>query len=299
MKTVTIFGGSGFVGRSLVRKLIAKNFRVKIITRDVEKSAFLKTFAGPDFLSLIYWDYKNFNQLENLIKGSDAVINLVGILAEKSRQDFENSHANLPKIIAEKCTKHKVEHFVHISALVVQSAAKSKYSLSKLKGEMLVAENFPNAIILRPSIIFGENDSFFNRFAKMLKTSPFLPLINNGATKFQPIYVEDLTEIILQSILNKKHFGKIYEIGGDKIYSFKELLEMLARYMNKRAYFINLSFFQAKLLAFFLEFFTKNVLTRDQVESLKTDNALTNNNFKKDFAIHPKSVEEILPNMLL
>ena len=298
MKTVVIFGGSGFLGRSLIRKLIAKNFRVKIVTRDTEKSAFLKTFAAPDFLSLIYWDYKNLEQLDKIISTADIAVNLVGILAEKNRKDFETFHVNLPKAIAQICHKYKLEHFVHISALAIEKARKSKYARSKLNGEEAVMDNFSQATILRPSIIFGESDNFFNKFAKMLKTAPFLPLINNGSTKFQPIYAEDVAEIILQSLSNKKYCGKIYEIAGDKIYDFKGLLELVGHYLDKEINFIKLSFAQAKLLAFFLEFLTKTIITRDQVELLKTDNVLSNNSFKKDFIIHPKAVEEIVPNYI-
>ncbi len=298
MQTVVIFGGSGFVGRNLIRKLLKKNFRVKIITRDQEKSAFLKTFAGPDFLSLQEWNYQNFTNLDEILLNSFAVVNLVGLLAEEKKGNFKKYHSELSGKIAEKCQELNVEYFVHLSALAIEKAVNSKYAKSKLEAEKLVSKNFPEATILRPSIIFGEEDNFFNKFAKMLKFTPFLPLINDGKTKFQPIYVEDLTDIICKSISNKFYQGKIYEIGGDKIYSFKNLMEFVGSYCGKEIHFNNLPFYQAKLLAFVLEIFTKKILTKDQVELLKTDNILNENSFKKDFNIYPKSVEEIVPNYI-
>lgn len=298
MQTIVIFGGSGFVGRNLIRKLLKKNFRVKIVTRDQEKSAFLKTFSGPDFLSLQEWNYQNFTKLDEILCDSFAVINLVGLLAEEKNGSFKKYHSELSGRISEKCQKLNVKYFVHLSALAIEKAVNSKYAQSKLAAEKLISQNFPNATILRPSIIFGEEDNFFNKFARMLKFSPFLPLINDGKTKFQPIYVEDLTDIICKSISNKFYQGKIYEIGGDKIYSFKSLMEFVGSYCDKEIHFNNLPFYQAKLLAFILEIFTKKILTKDQVELLKTDNILSENSFKKDFNIYPKSVEEIVPNYI-
>lgn len=298
MQTATLFGGSGFIGKNLIEKLLKNNFRVKIITRDQEKSACLKTFAGPDFLSIQQWDYQNYKELDQILHGSDVVINLVGILTEKNKEDFKKYHTDLAKIISEKCKKLNVEYVVHLSALGIDDSANSKYAQSKLAAEKSILKNFPKATVLRPSIIFGAGDNFFNKFAKTIKSLPFLPLINSGKTKFQPIYVEDVADIILKSISSEFHQGKIYEIGGDKTYSFKELMEFIGSYCNKENRFMNLTFKQAKLIAFFLEIFTKNILTRDQVELLKTDNVLSNDNFKKDFNIHPKPVEEIVPNYI-
>ncbi len=298
MKTVIIFGGSGFLGVNLIPKLLKKNFRVKIVTRDKEKSAFLKTFAGPDFLSLVHWNYEKYSDLEKIIKGGDVVINLVGILAENHKGDFKKYHTDLAGKIAEECKKQKVKHLVHISALATEKALNSKYGVSKVAGEKLVLANFPDATILRPSIIFGPQDNFFRKFARTARTLRILPLINNGETKFQPIYVEDVTEIICKIICGKKTPARIYEIGGDKVYSFKRLMELVSSYVGKDVKFANLPFYQANLVAFFLEIVTKKILTRDQVELLKTDNVLSEDNFKKDFAINPKSVEEIVPNYI-
>jgi uncharacterized protein YbjT (DUF2867 family) len=299
MQTVIIFGGSGFVGRNLIAKLLKKNYRVKVITRDQERVSFLKTFAGPDFMSIKQWDYKDFTQLENLLINDCIIINLVGILAEEKRGDFKRYHSELSKKISEKCQEFNVQYFVHLSALALEKAKKSKYAKSKLEAEKSILENFPKITILRPSIIFGPEDKFFNRFAKMLKFTNFLPLIDGGKTKFQPIYVEDVTDIICKSITNPIYQGKTYELGGDKIYTFKNLLEIVGSYCGKdEVKFNELPSYQAKILAFFLEFFTKKIITRDQAELLKTDSILEEDSFKKDFNIHPKSVEEIVPNYI-
>lgn len=298
MKIAVIFGGSGFVGRSVISKLLEQNFRIKIVTRDKEKSAFLKTFAGSDFLSLVQWNYKNFDELDVIIPGADLVVNLVGILAEKKPGDFKKTHSEFSKIIAEKCRDFKVENLIYLSALGVNQTSKSTYAASKLAAEEAILTNFPNATILRPSIIFGEQDNFFNKFAAMSKGFKILPLINNGATKFQPIYVEDLADIIAKIPQNNIAKNKIYEIGGDKIYTFKHLMELLANYLDREIKFVNLPFFAAKIIASFLEIFSKNILTRDQVEMLKIDNVLSENSFKTTFAINPKSVEEIVPNYI-
>ncbi|MDX2083287.1 MAG: complex I NDUFA9 subunit family protein [Rickettsiales bacterium] len=302
MKIAVIFGGSGFVGKSVIRKLLKQGFRIKVITRDKEKSAFLKTFAAPDFLTLINWNYQNFDQLDSIISGADFVVNLVGILAEENKNDFDRFHTELSKKIAQKCQEFQVKNLVYVSALGVDKTSKSKYAASKIAAEKAILENFSQAIILRPSIIFGEDDNFFNKFAAMSKTLPILPLINHGQTKFQPIYVEDLAEIISKipdhKKLHDKNQNKIYEIGSDKIYSFKELLQLIGNYCDRRIIFINLPFFAAKILAFFLEIFTKKILTQDQVEMLKIDNVISENNFKQDFSINPKSIAEIVPNYI-
>lgn len=298
MKVAVIFGGSGFIGQSLINKLLKQGFRIKVVTRNVENSAFLKTFASVDFLSLTQWNFQNFNKLDEIISGSHVVINLVGLLYENKKGDFDKLHTNLAKNIAIKCQELKIANFIHLSALAIENSQNSKYAKSKFEAEAAILENFANAIILRPSIVFGKKDNFFNKFAKMAKTAPFLPLINNGKTKFQPIYVEDLTNIICHAIDNYLVKGKIYEVAGNKIYTFKELLEITCSYVEKEARFVNLNFCQAKFLASVLEIFTKKILTKDQVELLKTDNVMLDNKFQKDFRINLKSIEEIVPNYI-
>ncbi len=286
------------MGSSLIQKLLKQGFRVRVITRDKEKSAFLKTCAAPDFLTLIQWDYKSFEKLGLILSQADLVVDLVGILAEEKKGDFVKFHTELSQKISQECQELGVKNLVYVSALGADKPSESSYLNSKFLAERAVLQNFPDAVILRPSIIFGENDNFFNKFARMIRPFKILPLINDGATKFQPIYVEDVSEIICKSYDNKKVRSKIYEIGGEKIYTFKSLLELVGSYCNIEIKFINLPFGVAKFLASFLEIFTKKILTSDQVEMLKIDNVLSENSFKTDFAIHPKSVEELVPNYI-
>lgn len=298
MKIAVIFGGSGFIGQSLIRKLLKQGFRIKVVTRNSEKASFLKTFAGVDFLSLTQWNFQSLDKLDDILSGSHVVINLVGLLYENKKGDFDKLHTNLAQNIATKCQELKVPNFTHLSALAVENSQNSKYAKSKFEAEKTILEHFRNAVILRPSIVFGKKDNFFNKFAKMAKNSPFLPLINNGKTKFQPIYVEDLTNIICQTIDNEFVKGKIYEVAGNKTYTFKELLEITCSYVEKEPRFLNLNFCQAKFLASILEIFTKKILTKDQVELLKTDNVILDNKFQRDFKVNLKSVEEVVPNYI-
>jgi uncharacterized protein YbjT (DUF2867 family) len=302
IKTIVIFGGSGFVGRVLAKKLTDNKMRVKIVTRCEEKAKDLKTIAGPDFLSVIEWDYKDQEVLERILLNSDGVVNLVGILVEDKKNSFEKIHVDLTRNLAEKSSKMAIKYFVYNSALAIKEASDSSYALSKLMAEKALQKYFPNATILRPSIIFGKDDNFFNRFRKLINISPFLPLIGGGNTKFQPIFVDDVAEIIFKALNSDKYQGKIYEIAGDEIYSFRQLIRLLEKSLRKKTYnricLFKISFSTATLIAWMLQIFTKNILTTDQVKLLKVDNILSDNSFKKDFEITPKSLKAILPKLL-
>ncbi|MCE2687113.1 MAG: complex I NDUFA9 subunit family protein [Rickettsiales bacterium] len=319
-KLITIFGGTGFVGKNLINNLIKQGFTVQIISRDISKAKSLTTFAGPDFLKIAKWNYqlpKEYNLKENyktpeelknediikkIIKGSYAVVNLVGILYENKKGDFYKFHHNLAGYLARISQEVGVKKFIHLSALGIDIKNNSKYCDSKLKGESAVLSQFPDATILRPSIIFGQNDNFFNRFANDFRKAPIAPIINHGKTKFQPIFVEDLIKIITKSIncedIKNKINGKIFEISGPKIYDFKQLMTITAKYLNKKIYFININFRTAFLLAWLLEFFTKNILTYDQVKILKYDNIATNQDFVNIFNINLAMLENIVPSYI-
>ncbi len=302
IKTIVVFGGSGFVGSVLVKKLTANKMRVKIVTRSQEGAKDLTTIAGPDFLSVIEWDYKDQEKLESILLNSDGVVNLVGILAEDKKNSFEEAHVNLTRNLAEKSSKMGIKYFVYNSALAIEKSSDSKYAESKLMAEKALQKYFPNATILRPSIIFGKNDNFFGQFKKMIKISPFFPLIGGGDTKFQPIFVDDLVEIIFKALNSDTYQGKIYEIAGDEIYSFRQLIRLLEKSLKKKTYnkicLVKIPFFYANLMAKILQIFTKKILTADQVKLLKIDNVLSDNSFKKDFDIQPKSLKAILPQLI-
>ncbi len=302
IKTIVIFGGSGFVGGVLAKKLTANKMRVKIVTRSKEAAKDLQIIAGPDFLSIIEWDYNNQEILEQILSNSDGVVNLVGILAENRKNSFEEIHVNLTRNLAEKSSKMAIKYFVYNSALALEKSRDSNYANSKLLAEKALQKYFPSATILRPSIIFGKDDNFFGRFKKMIKIWPFLPLIGTGKTKFQPIFVDDVAEIIFKALNSDHYQGKIYEIAGDEVYSFRQLIRLLEKSLNKKTYskvcLINIPFFVASLMASILQIFTKNILTSDQVILLKADNVLSDDCFKKDFNIEPTSLKEILPKLV-
>jgi uncharacterized protein YbjT (DUF2867 family) len=293
MKTIVIFGGSGFVGRAVTKKLVKNNIRVKVITRDQERSSYVRVMNGPDFLSLIQWDYKDLEVLEEILSNSDGIVNLVGILNSSASNSFHKIHVDLNRMLAEKAKKMKVKYFIYNSALKIEQNPDSKYAQSKLGAEKAIQKIFPKATILRPSIIVGKNDHFFNRFKNMANKILLLPLIGGGKSKFQPIYVEDVAEIIFKALSKDIYQGKVYEIGGDEIYSFEELMKIIAKNLHKKIYFIHIPFFIANILAFFLSIFTKNILTCDQIKLLKSDNILSDQSFKKDFDITLKSLKEI------
>jgi uncharacterized protein YbjT (DUF2867 family) len=302
IKTIVIFGGSGFVGRVLAKKLTANKIRVKIVTRSKEVAKDLTVTAGPDFLSVIEWDYKDQEKLEWILSNSDGVVNLVGILAEDKKNSFEKTHVDLTRNLAEKSSKIGIKYFVYNSALAIEKTSDSKYAESKLMAEKALQKYFPNATILRPSIIFGKDDNFFGRFKKMIKILPFLPLIGGGNTKFQPIFVDDVVEIIFKSLMSDHYQGKIYEIAGEEIYSFRQLIRLLEKSLKKKTYnkvcLVKIPFFCANIMAGMLQIFTKKILTIDQVKLLKIDNVLSDNSFKKDFDIKPKSLKAILPQLV-
>jgi uncharacterized protein YbjT (DUF2867 family) len=299
-KIISIFGGSGFVGSATAQELINNGYIVQIITRDKEASSNLQTMSNSGFLNIIEWDYSDFTKITEIIQNNYAVIYAIGLLYENKKGDFNKFHHQIPLKLARIADKNNVNKFIYISALGVDKINDVKYCNSKISGEKSILSTFEASTIIRPSIIFGHNDSFFNRFAKDLKRTPICPIINGGKTKFQPIFVGDIAKIISQIIntTNKNHNGKIYEVSGPKIYSFKELMNITANYLDRHIYFANLSFFQAKILAKIICLFTKKILTAEQVDILKYDNIANNQNFIKIFNINPIQLESIVPEYI-
>jgi uncharacterized protein YbjT (DUF2867 family) len=299
MKIITIFGGSGFIGTELTKTLIESGFVVNIITRDPNRNSHLKTIAGPDYISIKHWCYQDLTKIDNLIEDSFAVIYLVGLLFEEKDGDFSRLQHQIPLAIA-KAIKSKVsiKKTILLSALGVDKVAKSRYCQTKLLAEKEIKSILPNITIIRPSIVFGCGDNFLNRFASQIKTFPLFVLINHGRTKFQPIFVKDLVFLLKQILLNDEHSirttGRTYEVSGPKLYNFKDLVLIVAKALNIKVYFISIPFFLAKILAYFLEFFTKKILTCDQVEILKYNNIASEQNFINDFPFRTKKIEEVI-----
>ena len=217
-----------------------------------------------------------------VIKGSFCVINLVGVLEDTKKNSFQAVHTKGSESIMKSCKKNNIEKLIHISALGVNKNKTSNYARTKLSAEKNI-KKFENSLIIRPSIVFGYEDKFLNFFAQYTKFSPFLPLIGGGRTKFQPILVSDLAKIIVICVNKKFKKGQILELGGPEILSFKEILIFLLKELNINRYFLNLPFKLATKVAFFLEKLPIKLITRDQVEMLKTDNIVNKKNYYKNF----------------
>ena len=298
-KIATIFGASGFIGRHLIRRLTKKDFQIVAATRSPYLHGYLKPLGNPGQIDLEKVNLFDEERLRILIKNSDVVINLIGILYENKKQKFENIHARFPYLLSKLCSELNIEKLIHISALGINETVNSQYMQSKLKGEKNILNNFNRSVILRPSIIFGPEDKFFNQFASLAEFLPALPLIGGGQTKFQPIYVSDLCKAIV-AILDKEEVNEnIYELGGSEIFTFKELMEILLKQIKKKRFLVPIPFSFAKFQAKILQLLPKPLLTTDQVEMLKYDNVVTNNYpTLKDLKINPKTIDSVLPNYI-
>ncbi len=303
-KIATVFGGTGFVGRQVVRELAQRGFTVKVATRVPESAYFLKPHGVVGQIVPFTCNYKDENSIKEAVAGSTYVVNCIGILFERRRgKRFWFAHSDLPEMIAKACKKENVERFVHISALGIEGS-KSKYAKTKLAGESVVSKAFKPATILRPSVIFGEDDNFFNKFAELARFSPVLPLIGGGRTKFQPVYVADVADAVMAALMlpargEKNPQGKIFELGGPEIVTFKEIYQRLFEYTGRTRKLISLPWWLAKIDAVFLELLPNPLLTRDQVELLRTDCVVS----KKaqgfdDLDVQPQAMGMILPRYL-
>ena len=281
-KIISVIGGSGFIGNYLIDKLLESGYYVKIISR---KSIAKKNFYPSAKLgqySLINCNICDEKKLDSIIEGSFCVINLVGVLEDKKKNSFNAAHVQGSESIMKSCKKHNIQKLIHISAIGVDKNKRSNYAITKFKAEKNI-KKVKNSIIVRPSIVFGYEDNFLNFFANYAKFSPFLPLIGGGRTKFQPILVSDLVQIIIGCINKQFKQGQIIEAGGPDTLSFKEILIFLLNELKFKRYFINLPFNLASKLAFFLEKMPIQLITRDQVEMLKTNNTVNKKNSYKNF----------------
>lgn len=297
---ITIFGGSGFLGSHIVQDLARAGFRIKIVTRIPESAYELKTQGNVGQIVACTCDYGDDKAIEEIVSGSYAVINLIGILYEKRKSKFKKAHVSIPEKIAASCKKKEVSKFIHVSALGVERGI-SKYAKSKLSGEEAVKKAFPNATILRPSVIFGPEDSFFNMFAKLSTFIPVLPLIGGGQTKFQPVYVGDIAEAVQNIILEKTkaHAGNTYLLGGPEVVTLKEIFQRLMQETNRKCALVHIPWFVAKIQAFFLGLMPRPLLTIDQVKSLKINNIVKDRALKlEDLGVTPTPMAAVLPRYL-
>jgi NADH dehydrogenase len=299
IRSAVVFGGGGFIGRHFVRRLAKTGAVVRVPSRHVSRLGYLRTagVVGQIVPELI--DVFDDVALAAAIKGVDAVINLVGILAPTRRTSFEAAHGELSGRIAHISAELGVKRLVHISAVGAAEASPSAYARSKAHGEAAVSAAFPKAAILRPSIVFGPEDNFFNRFAGMALLSPVLPLIGGGHTRFQPVYVGDVADAILAAVLRADAHGKTYELGGPGTYSFRELMTMMLDEIGIHRLLMPIPFGAASMLAGIAEILPGAPLTRDQVELLKIDNVLSGQYpGLTDLGVRPTALELMLPTFL-
>ena len=272
-KNCLIFGGSGQIGRNLIRKLTKNNYRVTVVTRNThQKSYIIKTQANAGFIDIVEANIFDEKKIRELFQKADICINLIGILFEKKRGNtFNNIHNIFPSLLAKLCKEYKLKHFIHISALGINDALESNYAKSKLDGEINILKNFSLATILRPSIVYSVDDNFTTNFMTLLSRLPFFPLYYSGKTKFMPIHCSDLTDIMYE-IISKNISSNIIECVGPETFSFREILEKLLKLINKKRILLPLPFAMASLTAKFFEIFPKPLLTQDQLRLLKYDN---------------------------
>ena len=294
----TILGGGGFIGRYLVRKMTEKNFQCIIPTRNAYLKGYLKTQAPPGAIEFIDFSTKNFDGIKKAVNNSDIVINLIGILFENRKQKFRNIHSDLPGLIAKYCSASEVKKFIHVSAIGASADSKSFYQQSKFRGEQEALNNFKNTIIIRPSVVCGVEDNFTNLFAK-LSLSPVIPVVKPDY-KFQPILADDVATAIVRSIDIKKNEGKIYEIGGPKIISFKDMVKSIVSTIGKKRFIVEMPMPLAKVQAALFSLMPKPLLTKDQCEILnEADNIVSDNHLiLKDLNIKPVDVQQAMPKWL-
>ena len=276
-KNCLIFGGSGQIGRHLIRKLTKNNYKVTVVTRNLHQKGYaIKTQANAGYIDIVEANIFDEKKIRKLFSQTDICINLIGILYESGKGNtFKNIHSIFPSILAKLCKEYKVQQFIHLSALGINSATDSEYARSKLEGETNIQKNFPLATILRPSVVYSVDDNFTTSFMTLLSRLPFFPLYYNGETKFSPIHCSDLTDTI-HYVISKNIYSKIIECVGSEVISLKEILKRLLKLINKNRLLIPLPFFAANISAKLFQLFPKPLLTVDQLTLLKYDNISSN-----------------------
>lgn len=313
-KLVTVFGGSGFVGRHLVQRLAEAGARVRVAVRHPAEADFLKPMGDVGQIAPIPASVTHDGSVRAAVAGADAVVNLVGILYESGRRSFDAVHRQGAENVARAAAEAGVTTLVHMSALGADPDSRSKYASSKAAGEDAVRQAFPRASIVRPSVIFGPQDQFFNLFASLAQFSPVLPvfgcsrprfgdggfdLCGGGGVKFQPVYVGDVADAMMACLADPACAGKTYELGGPATCSFKEIMEMVLRETGRNRLLLPIPYWLGKIEAVFLQLLPKPLLTTDQVELLKRDNILSGKlPGLAELGIQPTGAEAILPTYL-
>ena len=274
-KNCLIFGASGQIGRNLIRSLTKNNIKVTALTRNIhQKGYILKTQANPGYLEIVEGSVFDYELVKKLFSNADLCVNLVGILFEKGKNTFNNIHVEFPKMISKLASIYKLEKFVHLSALGIESAEDSIYAQSKLKGEKEILDNFNKTVIVRPSIVYSVDDNFTTQLMTLLGLLPIFPIYYNGKTKFRPIHCSDLTNSITKIIIDDIR-ENIIEFAGPEEMSFKEILEKLLSLIEKKRLLLPMPISLAKMTAHIFEVLPKPLITNDQLRLLKYDNVLS------------------------
>ncbi len=274
-KNCLIFGGSGQIGRHLIRKLTKNNIRVTVVTRNIhQKSYIIKTQANAGYIDIVEANIYDEVKIRELLSNADTCINLIGILYEKGGSTFKNIHVVFPSLLAKLSKEYDLKNFIHVSALGINEAKDSDYAKSKLEGEKSILINFPMATILRPSVVYSVDDNFTTNLMTLLNRLPAFPIYYNGKTKFTPIHCSDLTDIIYHVISNDIN-SKILECVGPEEITFKEILQKLLKSINKKRLLLPFPIFLANLSAKIFQLMPKPLLTEDQLRLLKYDNIIS------------------------
>lgn len=300
---ITVFGGSGFVGGQVVRDLARRGWRIRVACRRPDRAWRLQTSGHVGQIQAVRCDATEAAEVEAALRGADAAVNLIGVLHESGRRSFEALHVEAARNIAAACAAARIDRLVHVSAIGANPESDSKYARTKAAGEMAVREVKPDAVILRPSIVFGAGDGFLNRFASMAAAAPALPLIGGGRTRLQPVHVGDVAEAVVRAVERPDAAGRTFELGGPEIMTLEEVMKLVLRETRRRNGLIPLPFFAARAIGSVAQLTAlvglTPFLTRDQVVSLESDNVVADGaEGLAGLGIEPTGVEAIAPAYL-
>jgi NADH dehydrogenase len=299
---ITVYGGSGFLGRHVVRALAKRNYRIRVAVRRPELAGFLQPLGRVGQIHAVQTNLRHAPSVEMAARDAQVLVNLVGILFERGRQRFDAVHAYGAEQVALAANAHGAR-MVHVSAIGADANSSSVYGRSKANAEHLALAAQPSTTIMRPSILFGPEDDFFNRFAALARISPALPLVGGGLTRFQPVFVGDVASAIADAVDGKTRPGTVYELGGPDVRTFRELMQFVLTTIERKRLLVSLPFVMARAQAAFLQYFPKPVLTPDQVELLRSDNvvsqaATSEARTLQGLGIDPSPIEAIVPSYL-
>jgi uncharacterized protein YbjT (DUF2867 family) len=302
-RLVTVFGGSGFVGRNLVRSLAKRGFRVRVAVRRPDLAQYLMTAGAVGQIHGVQANLRYPASIAAAVEGAEAVVNLVGVMHDRGRNGFDAVQAFGPGAIARAVKAAGVQRFIHVSSLSCDAGAEARYAQSKAKGEAAAMAGFEETVIVRPSVIFGTDDDFFNRFGALARMSPALPLIGGGGTKFQPVFVGDVAEVLARGVEGRLAPGTVYELGGQETMTLRDIFKFVLRVTNRRRLLVPVPFAVANVQATFLGLLPNAPLTRDQVALLRRDNVVSEvakaeGRTLEGLGIQAATVEAVVPGYL-